>query len=106
MSLLDWTVLAVTLGGVVSYGLWRSRGCRDLDHYVLAIAFPRVRGRGAFWGVLCGEAGIFGCWYLTNIAFLWYNVIGCGAVVLTGLTITAVAHGGTSELHVRPDSAA
>jgi hypothetical protein len=36
MSLLDWTVLVVTLGGVVSYGLWRSRGCRDLDHCVLA----------------------------------------------------------------------
>ncbi|RPJ73442.1 MAG: sodium:solute symporter, partial [Acidobacteria bacterium] len=36
MSLLDWIVLAVTLGGVVSYGLWRSRGSRSLDHYVLA----------------------------------------------------------------------
>jgi Na+/proline symporter len=36
MSVLDWTVLAVALGGVVSYGLWRGRGCRDLDHYVLA----------------------------------------------------------------------
>ena len=77
-----------------------------LGVFVLAIAFPRVRGRGAFWGVLCGEAVIFGCWYFTNIAFLWYNVIGCGAVVLTGLIVTAVAPGGTGEPRVRPESAA
>jgi len=40
--------------------------------------------------VLCGEAVIFACWYFTNVAFLWYNVIGCAAVVLTGLLITAL----------------
>ena len=36
MRLLDWIVLVITLGGVVSYGLWRSRGRQNLDHYVLA----------------------------------------------------------------------
>ena len=60
-----------------------------LGVFVLAFAFPRVRGRGAFWGVLAGEAVIFACWYFTNIAFLWYNVLGCLAVVATGLAITA-----------------
>jgi Na+/proline symporter len=61
-----------------------------LGVFVLAVAFPRVRGRGAFWGVLAGEAVIFGCWIFTPIAFLWYNVIGCLVVVLTGLAITAL----------------
>ncbi len=61
-----------------------------LGVFVLAFAFPKVRGRGAFWGVLVGEAVIFGCWYFTSIAFLWYNVIGCLAVVLTGLVLTAL----------------
>jgi Na+/proline symporter len=60
-----------------------------LGVFVLAFFFKRVRGRGAFWGVLCGEAVIFACWYFTNIAFLWYNVIGCVVVVAAGLVITA-----------------
>ena len=60
-----------------------------LGVFVLAFAFPRVRGRGAFWGVLAGEAVIFACWFFTSIAFLWYNVVGCLVVVLTGLSITA-----------------
>ncbi len=86
-------VEAVNLLGSFFYG-------GMLGVFVLAVAFPRVRGRGAFWGVLCGEAVIFGCWYFTKIAFLWYNVIGCAAVVLTGLIVTAVAPGGTGESHV------
>jgi Na+/proline symporter len=59
-----------------------------LGVFVLAFFFPRVRARGAFWGVLAGEAAIFASWYFTGIAFLWYNVIGCVVVVLTGLVIT------------------
>ena len=60
-----------------------------LGVFVLAFCFPRVRGRGAFWGVLVGEAVIFASWYFTSIAFLWYNVIGCVVVVVTGLAISA-----------------
>ena len=60
-----------------------------LGVFVLAFACPKVRGRGAFWGVLAGEAVIFACWYFTAIAFLWYNVLGCLVVVATGLVITA-----------------
>ena len=36
MSLVDWIVLCVTLGLVVLYGLWRSRGSNGVDHYLLA----------------------------------------------------------------------
>ena len=60
-----------------------------LGVFVLAFFFRKVRGRGAFWGVLSGEAVILACWYFTNIAYLWYNVIGCIVVVATGLLITA-----------------
>jgi SSS family solute:Na+ symporter len=59
-----------------------------LGVFVLAFFFPRVRARGAFWGVLAGEAAIFACWYFTNLAFLWYNVVGCVVVVLTGLLVS------------------
>src|SRR5260370_26651340 len=60
-----------------------------LGVFVLAFFFRKVSGRGAFWGVLSGEAVIFACWYFTNIAYLWYNVIGCIVVVATGLIVTA-----------------
>ena len=61
-----------------------------LGVFVLAFFFPRVRARGAFYGVLAGEAVIFACWYFTSIAFLWYNVIGCVVVVLTGALISSL----------------
>ncbi len=61
-----------------------------LGVFVLAFFFPRVRARGAFWGVLSGETAIFACWYFTSLAFLWYNVVGCLVVVLTGILVTRV----------------
>ena len=59
-----------------------------LGVFVLAFFFPRVRGNGAFIGVLVGEAAIFACYFFTGIAFLWYNVIGCLAVIATGLLVS------------------
>ncbi len=59
-----------------------------LGVFVLALLMPRVRARGAFYGVLAGEAAIFAAHWLTNISFLWYNVIGCGVVILTGVVVT------------------
>ena len=41
MSLVDWVVLFGALGFFVAFGLWRSRGERNLDDYLLAgRAFP------------------------------------------------------------------
>ncbi len=61
-----------------------------LGVFVLAFFFPRVGARGAFIGVLAGEAVIFACWLFTGIAFLWYNVIGCMAVILTGVVVSSL----------------
>src|SRR3954449_11990695 len=36
MRVVDWLVLCATLGLVVFYGLWRGRGCRNVEHYLLA----------------------------------------------------------------------
>ena len=59
-----------------------------LGVFVLAFFFRRVTALGAFVGVLAGEAVIFSCWYFTTIAFLWYNVIGCLVVVMTGVVVS------------------
>lgn len=34
MTWLDWTVLVVTIGGIVVYGWWKTRGAKDIDTYV------------------------------------------------------------------------
>ncbi len=59
-----------------------------LGVFVLAFFFPKVRARGAFWGVIAGEAAIFACWYFTSLAFLWYNVVGCVVVVAIGILVS------------------
>ena len=48
--------------------------------------------RGAICGVIVGQVVIFACWRYTGLAFLWYNVVGCVVVVLTGLPCQRWTH--------------
>jgi SSS family transporter len=59
-----------------------------LGVFILAFYFPRVNARGAFYGVLAGEAAIFAAHLFTGISFLWYNVIGCLVVIATGVLLS------------------
>ena len=63
-----------------------------LGVFVLAFFFRKVRGSAAFWAMVTGEAVVVGCAIFTNIAFLWYNVIGTVVVVVAGI-ILAELHG-------------
>jgi Na+/proline symporter len=74
-------IVAVNKVGSLFYGTLL--GC-----FVLAIGFRRVRGTAAFIGMLIGEAAILATSVLTDISWLWYNVIGCVIVVTAALTIT------------------
>ena len=56
-----------------------------LGVFVLAFFFRGVKGSAAFWAMLTGEAAIVACSLFTQVAFLWYNVIGTFTVVLAGL---------------------
>ena len=49
-----------------------------------------MNARGAMYGVVVGQVVIFACWNYTGLAFLWYNVLGCVVVVLTGLALSAM----------------
>jgi SSS family transporter len=68
-----------------------------LGVFVLAFYFPRVRGTAAFWGVLVGEAVIFIFRFSTEIAFLWFNVIGSVVVVITALVLSALDQAANRE---------
>ena len=81
-----------------------------LGVFVLAIGVKRATARGAFWGLLVGIvtiallnnlgwiAGTWESWTGSgalhpiaenlSVSYLWYNVIGCGVVVLVGLLLS------------------
>jgi Na+/proline symporter len=60
-----------------------------LGVFILAFYFPRVTAYGAFIGVLIGEAAIFATNWFTEVAYLWYNIIGCVVVIVAALIVTA-----------------
>lgn len=59
-----------------------------LGVFVLAVGVPRARSRGAFWGLLFGIASVWIASRFTDIAFLWFNVIGCLVVVIVGYLLS------------------
>lgn len=70
-----------------------------LGVFVLAVAVPRARARGAFWGLLFGIASVAIASRFTRIAFLWFNVIGCLTVVAVGylLSLTVKENEGDAQ---------
>ena len=60
-----------------------------LGVFVLAIGTRRATGRGAFWGLLAGLASV---WLVSlrypQVSFLWYNLLGCVAVVVVGMLLS------------------
>ena len=76
-------IVAVNVVGSLFYG-------GLLGVFVLAFFFKRVGPKGAFWGVLAGEAAIFAAFFFTDISFLWYNVVGCVVVLAVGLAVSQI----------------
>ena len=61
-----------------------------LGVFVLAVGVRRATARGAFWGLIAGMLVVAAVAYTTSVSFLWFNVIGAGAVVVVGV---ALSHG-------------
>jgi Na+/proline symporter len=64
-----------------------------LGVFILAVAFPRATGNGAFWGLLAGMGSVAWVASFTRIAFLWHNVVGAVVVVVVGLLVSSVERG-------------
>ena len=65
-----------------------------LGVFMLAVAFPRATGTGAFVGLLTGMASVAWAATFTTVAFLWHNVIGAVVVVIVGLVVSLVRRDG------------
>jgi len=61
-----------------------------LGVFILAVAFPRATGTGAFVGLVAGMASVAWAASFTTVAFLWHNVIGAVVVVIVGLAVSVV----------------
>jgi len=66
---------AVNKLGSVFYGV-------ILGIFLVAFYLKSVRGASTFYAALITEVIVIICFYTTQIAFLWYNVIGCLLVVV------------------------
>jgi Na+/proline symporter len=64
-----------------------------LGVFILAIAFPRATGNGAFVGLIAGMASVAAAASFTDVAFLWHNVIGAVVVVIVGLLVSLMGRG-------------
>ncbi|HLF65381.1 MAG TPA: sodium:solute symporter [Saprospiraceae bacterium] len=61
-----------------------------LGLFLVAFYVKYVRGTAVFIAALLAEATVLGCYFLSGIGFLWYNVIGCTVVVSVGITIEMI----------------
>jgi Na+/proline symporter len=83
-SLLDNLIQAVNILGSIFYGPM-------LGVFLVGFFLRRVRATPVFVATLLGQALVVAVFWLTHIGFLWYNVIGCFAVVAGALLIDLVS---------------
>ncbi|HST30965.1 MAG TPA: sodium:solute symporter [Chthoniobacterales bacterium] len=53
-----------------------------LGLFLVAFFVKRVRGSAVFFAALIAQATVFVLFFTTGIGYLWYNAIGCGAVII------------------------
>ena len=82
-SQLGTLVEAVNILGSLFYGTM-------LGIFLLAFYVKRVAGTATFIAAFVGEAAVFSCFLFTEISWLWYNVVGCGVVVLVAMLLNPV----------------
>jgi SSS family solute:Na+ symporter len=88
-ALLDNLIQAVNILGSLFYGT-------ILGIFLVAFFLRRVRPTPVFAAALISEALVIGVWLSTNIGFLWFNLIGCAAVVFLSLALDAAHLGAAS----------
>ncbi|MDX5418681.1 MAG: sodium:solute symporter [Hymenobacteraceae bacterium] len=82
-SLLDNLIQAVNIIGSIFYGT-------ILGIFLVAFYFRYIKGNAVFYAAVIAEAIVLYCHFYTEIAFLWFNVIGCVAVIVFGLLIQTI----------------
>lgn len=74
---------AVNILGSLVYGT-------ILGIFLTAFYFRKVQGTPTFVAALIAELLVLYCYFFTEIPFLWYNVIGCLAVIIIALFLSGI----------------
>lgn len=78
---------AVNILGSLFYGT-------ILGIFLTAFLVKRVGGHAVFLAALLAEGTVIALFFTTDIGYLWYNLIGCGLVLVLGLVLQAALPGG------------
>jgi len=73
-------VEAVNILGSLFYGT-------ILGIFMVAFFLKFIRGAAAFYAAIFAEAGVILCFLLSDISYLWYNVVGCLLVIFFSIPI-------------------
>jgi solute:Na+ symporter, SSS family len=52
-----------------------------------------VRGNAVFIAALIAQSSVVALFFTSDIGYLWFNVIGCGIVVVVALVVSAFHRG-------------
>jgi SSS family solute:Na+ symporter len=62
--------------------------------FLVAFYVKRVRGTAMLWGALIAEIAVILCAVYTDMAWLWWNVVGCVVGVIAAILIEAITPAG------------
>jgi Na+/proline symporter len=82
-SLLDNLIEAVNILGSIFYGV-------VLGVFLVAFFVRRVGGTAVLAGAVAAQLAVISLFFLSDIGFLWFNVIGCLLVVALSLGVQAL----------------
>ena len=85
-SLVDNLIEAVNIVGSLFYGT-------ILGVFLVAFFIRRIGGTAVFVGALLSEAAVIVCAVMTDLGFLWWNVVGCGLTLLFAWVIQLLKRG-------------
>ncbi|MBW3129920.1 sodium:solute symporter [Hymenobacter profundi] len=81
---LENLIQAVNILGSLFYGAM-------LGLFMVAFFLPKIQAKAAFWATVVGQVAVLVLFNTTDIGYLWFNIIGCGLVVLVALVVQRMA---------------
>jgi hypothetical protein len=64
-----------------------------LGLFLVAFFLRGVRGSAVFFGAVMAQTLVLVLFFTTNIGYLWYNLIGCSAVLLFAWLLESIVFG-------------
>ncbi|RKH74755.1 sodium:solute symporter [Corallococcus aberystwythensis] len=89
-SLLDNLIQAINILGSIFYGT-------VLGIFLVAFFVKHVRGHGVFAAAVISQATVIALFFLSDVGYLWFNVIGCALVVVLSLVMQGILPRGETQ---------